>query len=191
MIKATSSHKKRACDIIVDSFKDNNSVKYVVKNDSKELKRIQYLVSYSFDVCMESGQVWMDDDQYSCAMWLYQHQKKSNLKSTLRDIGLIFNSVGVSQIGKVLKRESRINAEHLDSKFLYLWYIGVDTTKQGQGRGTQLLQEVIATAKNKNLPLYLETSVDRNIPWYEQHGFAVYQNLPFPNHQLRMLALRP
>lgn len=60
---------------------------------------------------------------------------------------------------------------------VYLWFIGVDPDQQHRGIGSALLGEIIADASNRNLPVYLETSTRRNLPWYERFDFEVYDQL--------------
>lgn len=59
----------------------------------------------------------------------------------------------------------------------YLWFIGVDPEYQNTGIGTQLLHDVIAYSRQKNRPVYLETSTLKNLPWYKKVGFQIYQEL--------------
>ena len=58
-----------------------------------------------------------------------------------------------------------------------LWFIGVDPTEQYKGIGTKLLIEVISEGQSKGRSIYLETSTDKNIPWYEKAGFSIYNEL--------------
>ncbi len=55
----------------------------------------------------------------------------------------------------------------------YLWTLGVDPPRQGQGVGGALLQPVLARADGEGLPCYLETDKDINVPFYRRHGFEV------------------
>lgn len=59
----------------------------------------------------------------------------------------------------------------------YLWFIGVNPGDQHKGIGSKLLQEIIAFADQKKLPLFLETSTLTNLPWYERFGFKIYDQL--------------
>lgn len=50
MVKATPSDKAFIVDILVDSFYDNASVNYLIKQDKKKFARIRGLMQYSFDL---------------------------------------------------------------------------------------------------------------------------------------------
>jgi len=80
-------------------------------------------------------------------------------------------------VGKVLGRESKIKTFHPKEPFSYLWFIGVNPNFQNKGKGSQLLREIIEYSEKQKRPIYLETSVDRNLPWYQKHGFEIFQSL--------------
>jgi GNAT superfamily N-acetyltransferase len=59
----------------------------------------------------------------------------------------------------------------------YLGYLGTRRDRQGQGLGTQMLQEVLTGADTDGVPAYLESSSERNLPLYERNGFRVIGEL--------------
>jgi ribosomal protein S18 acetylase RimI-like enzyme len=49
--------------------------------------------------------------------------------------------------------------------------IGVDPHAQGRGLGGALLRHAVARSDRDGVLAYLESSIPRNIPLYERHGF--------------------
>lgn len=177
MIKAETADKKLVVELLTESFADNQSVNYIVRNDADRKKRIAALMDYSFEMCSLYGEVWISNDRKACALLLFPQNKKSSLAAILLDIKLIFKAIGLTGIKKALDRESKIKARQPKLPMAYLWFIGVSPDNQHQGIGSKLLQEVIDHAEAIKLPLYLETSTLRNLPWYERFGFKVYNQL--------------
>ncbi len=62
----------------------------------------------------------------------------------------------------------------------YLSGIGTDPPVQGTGVGGQLLRSRLARCDAAGLPAYLESSKERNVPFYERHGFTVIGELSVP-----------
>ncbi|HEX5502797.1 MAG TPA: N-acetyltransferase [Thermomicrobiales bacterium] len=69
----------------------------------------------------------------------------------------------------------RIHKRHVPEPHWYLLLLGVDPQHQGRGLGSALVQEGLARADQANCPCYLETSEERNLAFYERHGFTVLE----------------
>ena len=179
MQKAELTDKNLIVDILVHSFADNKSINYIVKQDSRREVRLRKLMTYSFELCYRFGEVYLTEDRKACALILFPHQKKTSLSAILLDLDLAFSVIGLSNLKKVLNRESKIKRLYPKSPICYLWFIGVNPADQHKGIGKALLKEVLTKAEVQALPVYLETSASRNVPWYEQFGFVTYKKLDF------------
>lgn len=177
MIKAKYSDKNLIVDILTKSFNTNQSVNYIVRQDAKRVQRVRALMDYSFEVCYLFGDVFLSDDKKACALITYPDKKKTNLKSILLDVKLIFFAVGLKNIKKTLARETLINKVQPKELKYYLWFIGVDPEYQNEGIGSVLLDEIIEDSEHKKRPIYLETSTLKNLPWYQKFGFQIYHEL--------------
>jgi len=76
-----------------------------------------------------------------------------------------------------MRREAIIKKLHPKTPFCYLWFIGTAPDVQRKGIGSALLETLLDQCDQQSLPVYLETSVERNVPWYKKWGFTVYQEL--------------
>jgi ribosomal protein S18 acetylase RimI-like enzyme len=73
-------------------------------------------------------------------------------------------------LGGVIAELERYEPE---GPFWYLSALGVDPIGQHRGRGALLLQARLAQCDAAHLPAYLWSSNERNVPFYERHGFEV------------------
>jgi ribosomal protein S18 acetylase RimI-like enzyme len=179
MKRVNHDQKELVIDILSDAFDNNKSVNYVVKQDSHRQSRVRGLMDYSFNICNTFGEVWLSDDEQACALMLFPDRKSANLNSVLWDIRLALSVIGISRIKQVLEREAKIKSFHPNSPFTYLWFIGVRPELQNKGKGSDLLKEIILQSEQSQKPIYLETSVERNLSWYKGQGFEIYQQLKF------------
>jgi len=177
MVRAKTNDKSFVVDLLSQSFDNNQSVNYIVRQDKKRLRRIRFLMDYSYEVCSQSGDVWLSDDHKACALLLYPHLKRTTLKSIWLDVKLIFQVIGLCGVQKAMKRETQIKKLQPKAPMAYLWFIGVNPANQHNNVGTKLLNEIIEDANSKALPVYLETSTLQNLPWYERQGFKIYNKL--------------
>lgn len=177
MIKAKKSDKKLVRELLASSFYDNPSVNYIVAGEHNRPGRLAVLMDYSFETCMQFGEVWLSDDRNACALLLFPHLERSTRASIWQTLRLIFGAVGILGIAKVLRRERLINVRRPKGTQAYLWFIGVNPMYQHQGVGTRLLNEIVIRCKALELPIFLETSVPRNLGWYERSGFRRYDEI--------------
>ena len=179
MLKALYEDRDLVVEILSRSFNDNKSVNYIIQQDSHRVRRLIRLMEYSFDYCQLFGEVYLSEDRQACALLVLPGQKKTTVRSILLDLRLILCCVGLSNVRKILAREAAIKKLHPSGPMHYLWFIGVLPEVQHKGIGSGLLREVIARSEGEGVPLYLETSVEKNLPWYEKFGFRVYSELDF------------
>lgn len=176
--------------ILVESFADNPSVNYVLKQDAKKAKRLQLLMRYSLYYGEKFGRVYLSEDEQACAILLDPRRKKSTVGAILWDIRLVVGCMGLSNVKKVLKREAVIKKHHPTVDFMHLWYIGVNPAQQGKGLGGKLLETIMKEAKSEQLPIYLETSNPRNFKFYRDHGFELTGELDELGYPLKMFLKR-
>lgn len=177
MLKAQPKDKEYIVHILALCFDSNKSVNYIIPQDHRRTKRITRLMEYSFDYCQLFGEVYLSDDRQACALIVHPHKVKTSLGSILLDLRLIIKCIGLKNIRKVLQREAVIKKLHPKGPFCYLWFIGTSPDVQHKGIGSTLLQSLLEQCEKETLPIYLETSVEKNLPWYKKCGFAIYREL--------------
>ena len=177
MKRVNANERELVVKILAESFDDNKSVNYVVRQDRKRKRRINALMDYTFNQCLAFGEVWLSDDRNGCALILLPDKKQFSLQSLVWDANLAFSSIGLDRVFTVLDREKRIKSYHPREPLCYLWFIGVNPEFQNKGIGSRLLQEVVDECEKKKRPIYLETSVERNLSWYKRFGFEVFQTI--------------
>lgn len=71
----------------------------------------------------------------------------------------------------------------------YVWLIGVDEGARGGGIGSAVLRTVTARRDAEGVPTYLDTTNERNLPFYARHGFAIAHAGAFPRGGCRYWTL--
>lgn len=176
MLTPQKTEKETIIDILTLAFENNASVNYIVKQDRSRMTRIRKLMRYSFNVCSRYGKVVISEDKNACALVVLK-KKAFSVQSLIWNLQLVLGVVGTGNIGKVLKRESLISKQHPADPFYYIWFVGVHPHHKGKGIGSKLLNDLIEDAAAMNLPIYLETSTERNLPWYQGFGFEIFHDV--------------
>jgi hypothetical protein len=108
MIRAEYKDKERIVEILTNSFQDNKSVNYILKQDQKRVQRIRNLMAYSFDFCYMFGDVFLSEDKSGCALLVFPEKKKMTVKSIFLNVKLMFTCSGLSNVKKTLHSEWKI-----------------------------------------------------------------------------------
>ena len=69
---------------------------------------------------------------------------------------------------------------HPERPHWYLSGIGTDPPAQGTGVGSELMHSRLVRCDADRTSAYLESSNERNVPFYERHGFRVIGELSIP-----------
>jgi len=77
MKRAENFDRGTIVDILVNSFRDNKSVNYIIKQDAKKNVRLKRLMEYSHDICKLYGDVFITDDKSGCALIVKPDKKKT------------------------------------------------------------------------------------------------------------------
>ena len=78
MKRAQHIDRATIVDILVNSFRDNKSVNYIIQQDSKKELRLRRLMEYSHDVCKLYGDVFITEDKASCALIVKPDKKRTS-----------------------------------------------------------------------------------------------------------------
>jgi ribosomal protein S18 acetylase RimI-like enzyme len=86
----------------------------------------------------------------------------ANLRTTLRLLALV-------------------EAKHPREPHWYLASLGTAVGQQGKGVGGALMRPVLEHCDVEGVPAYLESSKERNLPFYRRHGFEVVEEVALPD----------
>ena len=76
--------------------------------------------------------------------------------------------------------EDTMRANRPAGPHFYLQGLGTDPPRQGEGLASAAMQPVLARCDADGIPAYLESTKERNVGFYEGHGFEVVGCEPIP-----------
>lgn len=171
MVKANYKDKDKAIDIITETFDANPSVNIVIGAGGNRRKKISRLASYAFIKALNRNGAFMSTNKKGMALCFKSNEGSSSFKEVMYEIRFAL-AIPVKKVFQTLKREGYIKKYRFKGNHLYFWFFGV---KNGGDRaGFELKNYVFDYSKKEQLPILLETSVQRNKEIYERYGFYVY-----------------
>jgi ribosomal protein S18 acetylase RimI-like enzyme len=76
--------------------------------------------------------------------------------------------------------EDSMRAHRPEEPHFYLQGLGTDPPRQGEGLASAAMQPVLTRCDADRIPAYLESTKERNVGFYEGHGFAVVGCVDIP-----------
>jgi ribosomal protein S18 acetylase RimI-like enzyme len=86
-----------------------------------------------------------------------------------------------SNLGTTLRLLTLMETKHPRQPHWYLATLGTAVEQQGKGVGSALMRPVLEHCDAEGLPCYLESSKERNVPFYRRHGFEVVEEVALPD----------
>lgn len=118
-------------------------------------------------------------DGASVALWVPPDEWKVPFGETLRG-ALPFVVALRARTRVAFQGFSALERAHLhDPPHWYLALLGTDPDHQGKGYGSAVMAQILERCDDEGVHAFLESSKERNLPFYERHGFAVTGQLTF------------
>lgn len=192
MIRASIEDKNLVVDILVEAFeplKEDNSINFVVKQDSKRKQRMQILMGFLFDKAMRTGAVFLSDNRASCLLVSYSNKDKFTFSGLSGTLKLACKCIGIENVYKVLKRQGIIKRNYPKATHIKPMIFAVKKQFMGGVTAPKLILQVFEEFKENKLPVIVDTSAEKNVKLYQKFGLKVFnieKALGFPIYLLRM-----
>jgi ribosomal protein S18 acetylase RimI-like enzyme len=113
------------------------------------------------------------------AIWLPPGHWAPTVAEQLRSLPGYARALG-RRIGPASELAAAMGHHHPHEEHWYLYAIGVDPARQGQGVASALLRSRLARCDADAMPAYLESTKSGSVPLYEHFGFEVTGTLNPP-----------
>ena len=171
--------REDAVQVLSRAFFDDPLVEYITPDADKRRATLPWF----FGIATKYGEKYggtshtTPDAVQGAALWLPPGETIAPPTRMIR-VGLLKApfKLGLSSFMRFMSVTNKL--EHLHKRDVppdhwYLWVLGVDPERQGQGVGGSLIAPTLERADRERLPCYLETMKERNVTFYKKHGFDV------------------
>lgn len=169
---AQSGDLDAVVDILADAFRADPVMKWVTPKPAYP----KYAFGLTVPFCLEKGLTYIAEDGSGAASWLppgmhlQSPVSPSVIWHGLTEYGPMSLLRGLATLIQTQKR-------HPKDRYYYLFTIGTRPTEQGRGVGGALMRAVLQRCDAERMPAYLESSNEKNLPFYRAHGFEVVEEM--------------
>jgi len=183
------SDRDEAAGVLAGAFRDNPGMVAVFQGDSPETRLrllgpcmvgfVESVLRYGVGEVVKDGNrivavsLSFAPDRFPPPVWATVVQARGPIRAGLR------------RTLRFIRIDQEMRKRHPHYRHWYLWFLGVEPEKQGQGFGSKLLRSLSAKAKDDGTACYLETDTAANVKIYERHGYAVQSEEVLPPGDVR------
>jgi len=184
MRKASLAEKDKVIDIISSTFDTNQGINWLIKKRGRHKKKIYRLASYAFYKSYLREGAFISSNEKGVALCYKFNYQVFSIREVIYLLWFALFSINPSRILKVLKRESYRRSKRPESgDYLYFWFLGV--IPDGRGAVYELRDAIFELATELNLPIYLETAMERTKVAYERYGFETFHYWEDPAENIK------
>lgn len=192
-IRLDARQIKAASELLGRAFMRDPMWEYLAPGLARRARVLPPSFGITVRYSLRYGEVYTTPALDGVACWLTPGTTSPSLSQLIRlsihgaplELGLM----GLLRYTAVENYTSEVHKHSLPGRHWYLWVIGVEPARQGQGIGAMLIQPVLARADAGGLPCYLETMNEVNVPFYQKHGFKVVSEGEVPRRGLRVWSM--
>jgi ribosomal protein S18 acetylase RimI-like enzyme len=174
IVRLDSSRLGEASAVLARAFNDDPAWVWLFPNEQRRAQVLPWLFRAGFDAT--AADVWTTRGRVlGAARWLPPGRPAMRVAPTLRALMITPLRLGAAT-GRFFaygRAVENLRLRIAPGPHWYLAGIGVEPDAQRRGIGSALLRPGVDGAARDALPAVLLTNNERNLPFYERHGFEV------------------
>jgi ribosomal protein S18 acetylase RimI-like enzyme len=156
------------------AFRDDAVSAYLFPDEKRRQANLETFFRLQLErTYLPKGEVYTTGDRRAAAMWMPPDSKQPGLLVQLAYVRMALSTHSFRRGRELALQLYRLRPKE---RHYYLGTIGTDPNHQGRGLGSALLRPVLARLDEAGMPAYLESSSEKNVRFYQGHGFAVRGN---------------
>jgi GNAT superfamily N-acetyltransferase len=168
------------CDVLQAAFWDDPVMTWILPDEGSRSRRLAGLFRVLLRThYLSMRTVWTTPEQLGGALWSPPDHWKIPTMDIVKSAPGLLVALGVRAL-PALRFLDQVDRQHPHEPHWYLGVLGTSPAQQGKGIGSALLRPVLERCDREGLPAYLESSKERNIPFYSRHGFRVTGEITAP-----------
>jgi hypothetical protein len=163
-----------ALEILKETLVDNRSVLFSIGSRGFFRFKVWLVAHFLYSEASRNKGVFIDSKNEGIICFFEAKEKRS--ASFIIELGLIVFGIGPLRILRVWLRKKEVQRFHSQyENYIHCSYLAVRKSARGQGSIFELRNALFQFQQEKQLPILIETTIEKNKRVYERIGFRVHE----------------
>jgi GNAT superfamily N-acetyltransferase len=169
-------------DAVARGFHDNEVWRWVIPDADRCLKLMRRAYRARLrHLYLVRGEAWTTPGCEGGAFWIPPGEPKRRLRDGVAEALSLLPGIGIGGARRGSRIENLMDAHHPSEPHWYLEVLSIAPEYQRQGHGGALLAPVLERCDRDEVPAYLETNRESNLPYYRRFGFELTEKIALPD----------
>lgn len=167
---------------LASAFEQDPLFNYIC--NSKEVSRLdrhrimmEGILNLELSRPADESVVHVSEDNGTVAIWHHVGHWKMSLSMQLQTLVVLFRAFGWEALRFINIMQS-VEEAHPTEPHMHLFVIGTNAATRGRGNGSRVISKMLEQCDRAGIPAYLESSNEKNLTFYQKHGFEVMRKIP-------------
>lgn len=179
MRKAQAGDIDALATTLAEAFDDDPLTTWLFPDGARRRRRLPPFFRSLLRAALPFGAVYATGDTCAAAIWNPPGTFPMGFAKDAR-VGLTTARLVGPRILSCARGLKYFAGHHPKERHWYLQMLGTAPQSQGRGAGSAIIAPVLEHCDAAGERVYLESSKERNIPFYERHGFEVTEEIHVP-----------
>jgi hypothetical protein len=170
----SSNDKEIIIETVARAFSQSPRLDSIMKDGDKE-RRLRIMAEYAFHLVSKFDGIYLSEDKTTVLMYWTKKQYKRDLIDLYRYLRMFFKCIKPGKAISTMKREKQVESLRPNiPDYIYVWVLGQNPEKTSLRGLADIRDHLFGVSDKKNLPILIETTVEKVLKLYKYVGFDIY-----------------
>ena len=160
--------------IVANAFVENPRTQAMMKKKDP-VRSVQLMTEYAYELIKKFNGIYLSADKTTVLFYYRNSEYRRGFIDYLKYARMFLRAIRPSQLFPTLKREKYIKSLRPDyDDYIYVWILGSVQDRTSMRGLADIRDHLFGLSEKLNIPILIETTVEKVIKLYKFVGFDVY-----------------
>ncbi len=170
----SKTDKQILLDIMAGAFRESDRLRPILRNGKTET-RLKIMAEYAYDLAVKFNGVYLSEDKTTAIVYWQQSKYNRSVKDYVKYAVMFLRTIKLHKLFETARREKYVESRRPElDDYIYVWLLGKDPETNSIHGLADIRDHLNELARTLNIPILIETTVEKLLKLYRYVGFEVY-----------------